>query len=89
MPLEKNRRHRNKVIALKKWLLSAVAFICAAGLTAVVGILLGLLLVGPHSDLLPEVLRAPTGLLIWAGVLGIPVWLSYKVFSKYASKEET
>lgn len=69
--------------------MSVVVFICAAAVTAVAGLFLGLVLVGPHSDLLPEALKAPLGLLILAGVLGIPVWLSCKTFSKYAAREKS
>ncbi len=54
---------------------------------ATAGLFLGLLLVGPHSDLLPKVLRVPVALSIWAGVLGVPAWLSYKVFLKYLVRE--
>lgn len=73
---------------MKKWLTSIVVFICAAVVTAVVGFFLGLFLVGPHSDLLPKILRVPTGLLIWAAVVGVPVWLAHKTFSTYAAKEK-
>jgi hypothetical protein len=79
---------REQVISLKKWFVSLAVFIGTGAVTAVVGLFLGLLLVGPHSDLLPEAFRVPAGLLIWAGILGIPAWLSCKVFSKYATREK-
>lgn len=73
---------------MKKWILSFAVFAGSLVLTAVCGLVLGLFLVGPHSDLLPEILRIPAGLAIWIAVLGIPAWLSSRVFSRYAKKEK-
>ena len=88
LSLFKESKVREQVISLKKWFVSLAVFIGVGTVTAVLGLFLGLLLVGPHSDLLPEAFRVPAGLLMWAGVLGIPAWLSYKVFSKYATREK-
>lgn len=73
---------------MNKWFVSVAVFIGTGAVMAVIGFFLGLFLVGPHSDLLPEVLRVPVGLLIWVGVLGVPAWLSYKVFLKHVSREQ-
>jgi len=72
---------------LKKWILSLVVFVVSIAVTAIAGFFLGIFLVGPHSDTLPRALQVPVGLGIWAGVLGIPIWLSYKTFTIYKSRE--
>lgn len=73
---------------MKKWFLSIAVFSGSLVLTAACGLVVGLFVAGPHSDLLPEILRIPAGLAIWIAILGIPVWLASKVFSRYAQKEK-
>ena len=59
-----------------------IVFFVALVLMATLGFFVGIALVGPHSDVLPTALRVPAGLLIWAAILGVPIWLSYKTFLK-------
>lgn len=61
-------------------LVSAVVFVLAFLPAAAVGLLLAFLLVGPHADLLPEPLRVPVGIAIWAAVLALPVWFAWRTY---------
>lgn len=68
---------------MKPWLVSIAAFVGSLLVTALAGFFLAILLVGPHSDILPRVLQVPVGLLMWSGVLGVPFWLSWITYKKF------
>ena len=72
---------------MRKWILSAIVLLAAFAGVGFVGFVLAIILVGPHSDVLPGFMRVPVGLLIWAGVIGLPSWLSYKTYIKCRAKE--
>jgi hypothetical protein len=65
---------------MRRWLITLSVFIASLAVSAVVGFYIAVVLVGPHSDLLPEPMRVPVGLLVWAGVLGVPAWLARKAY---------
>jgi hypothetical protein len=65
---------------VKHWLLALATLIVSLAAIAVIGFYAAIMLVGPHADLLPHALQVPVGLLLWAGVLGVPVWLARKVY---------
>ena len=73
---------------MKKWVVSALVFLGSLLATASLGFFLALILVGPHSDILPRVLHVPVGLLLWSGVLGIPAWLSWITYRKFKAREK-
>lgn len=72
---------------MKQWVAIIAVFLGSLLVTAIVGFFLALLLVGPHSDILPGVLRVPVGLLLWLGVLGIPFWLSWATYRKFRHRD--
>jgi hypothetical protein len=72
---------------VKQWVAIIAVFLGSLLVTAFVGFFLALILVGPHSDILPGVLRVPAGLLLWSGVLGIPSWLSWATYRKFKRRD--
>jgi hypothetical protein len=54
---------------------------------AIIGFYPAIFLIGPHSDVLPEILQFPVGLFLLILIIGIPVWLSIKTFMKFKMKE--
>jgi len=72
---------------MKQWLTIIAVFLGSLLATAFVGFLLALILVGPHSDILPHVLHVPVGLLLWLVVLGIPSWLSWITYRKIKRRD--
>ncbi len=67
---------------MKYWFLTIAVFLGSLLATAVIGFFLGVLLVGPHSDILPSVLHIPVGLMLWLFVLGLPLWLARLTYRK-------
>ncbi len=67
---------------MKYWFLTIAVFLGSLLVTAVIGFFLGVLLVGPHSDILPFILRIPVGLMLWLFVLGLPLWLARLMYRK-------
>ncbi len=73
---------------MKQWMVILAVFLGSLLVTVPVGLFLGLLLVGPHSDILPQVLRVPVGLLLWLAVPGVPSWLSWIAYRKLKHKRD-
>ncbi len=73
---------------MKQWIVIPVVFLGGLLVTVPVGLFLGLLLVGPHSDILPQALRALVGLLLWLAVLGVPSWISWIAYRKLKHKRD-
>ena len=73
---------------MKKWIISIAVFILSFAVTAFVGFYGAIFLVGPHSDVLPEILQVPVGLLLWLLIIGIPLLIARGIFKKLNHKKE-
>jgi hypothetical protein len=73
---------------MKKWILSFVVFILSISVTGFVGFYVAIFFVGPHSDILPEILHVPVGLLLLILIIGVPLWLGRKTFILFKRKEK-
>ena len=73
---------------MKKWIISISVFILSFAVSAFVGFYGAIFLVGPHSDVLPEILQVPVGLLLWLLIIGIPFLIARKTFKKLNHKKE-
>ena len=73
---------------MTKWILSFVVFILSISVTGFVGFYVAIFFVGPHSDVLPEILHVPVGLLLLMLIIGVPLWLGRKTFILFKRKEK-
>jgi hypothetical protein len=73
---------------MTKWILSSAIFILSLAVTVFIGFYLTIFLIGPHSDILPEVIHVPVGIILLAIILGIPSWLGRKTFIQFKLKEK-
>jgi len=73
---------------MKKWMLSLVVFILSLAVTGSFGFYVAIFLVGPHSDILPEVIHVPVGIILLLIIIGIPLWLGRKIFLQFKRKEK-
>ena len=73
---------------MTKWILSSVVFIFSLAVTGFIGFYVAIFLVGPHSDILPEVIHVPVGIILLIIIIGIPLWLGRKTFLRLKRKEE-
>jgi hypothetical protein len=65
---------------MKKWILSLLVFLSVLAVTAFIGFYVAIFLVGPHSDILPDWLYIPVGIILLFTILGIPAWLGKKTY---------
>ena len=72
---------------MNKWILVSGVFILSLAITVFIGFYTAIFLIGPHSDILPEILYIPLGILLLILVVGIPIWLGRKAFVKLNHKE--
>lgn len=73
---------------MKKWIISIVVFIISFTLTILIGFYAAIFLIGPHSDILPEILQVPVGIILLIVTIGIPVWFGRKTFYHFGIKEK-
>lgn len=73
---------------MNKWIFGSSVFIVSLALTAFVGFYVAIFLIGPHSDVLPDWLHLPVGIILLILILGIPVWLGLKTFYHFRHKEK-
>jgi len=73
---------------MKKWMLSPVVFILSLAVTVFFGFYVAIFLVGPHSDILPEIIHIPVGIILLIVIIGIPFWLGRKIFLQFKRKEK-
>ncbi len=73
-------------IKMIKWILGSVVFILSLAVIGFIGFYATIFLIGPHSDILPDWLHVPVGLFLLFVIIGIPVWLSRKIFIKFRTK---
>ena len=60
----------------KSKLIAVLVFIGSFLLLAPVAFFLTILFLGPHSDILPSVLKLPVGVLLFGLAFGVPFWLA-------------
>ena len=65
---------------MSKWIVSVIVFLLSFTVTVFVGFYTAIFLIGPHSDILPEALHIPAGIILLIVITGIPVWLARKIF---------
>lgn len=73
---------------MTKWILSSVVFILCLAVTGFIGFYVAIFLVGPHSDILPDIIHVPVGIILLIIVIGIPFWLGRKTFLQFKRKEK-
>ena len=73
---------------MTKWILGSVVFILSLAITGFIGFYVAIFLVGPHSDILPEVIHVPVGIILLIIIIGIPLWLGRKTFLHFKRKEK-
>jgi len=72
---------------MKKWIISSLVLILSLAVTVFIGFYVAIFLIGPHSDILPDWLHIPVGIIMLVLILGIPVWLGRKTFHQFRHKE--
>ena len=72
---------------MTKWILASVVIILCLAVTGFIGFYVAIFLVGPHSDILPEVIHIPVGIILLIIIIGIPLWLGRKTFLRFKRKE--
>jgi hypothetical protein len=73
---------------MTKWILSSAVFILLLAVTVFIGFYLAIFLIGPHSDILPEVIHVPVGIILLTIIIGIPSWLGRITFIQFKLKEK-
>jgi hypothetical protein len=73
---------------MTKWILSYAVFILSLAVTVFIGFYLAIFLIGPHSDILPEVIHVPVGIILLTLIIGVPSWLGRKAFVQFKLKEK-
>jgi uncharacterized transporter YbjL len=73
---------------MTKWILASVVIILCLAVTGFIGFYVAIFLVGPHSDILPEVIHVPVGIILFIIIIGIPLWLGRKTFLQFKRKEK-
>ena len=71
---------------MKKWIISIAVFVVSFAVIAFVSFYAAIFLVGPHSDLLPEIFFIPVVVFLLVLTLGIPVWIAAKTFKRLDAK---
>ena len=73
---------------MTKWILGSVVFLVSLAITGFIGFYVAIFLVGPHSDILPEIIHVPVGIILLIIIIGIPLWLGRKTFLQFKQKEK-
>ena len=73
---------------MTKWILGSMVFILCLAVTGFIGFYVAIFLVGPHSDILPEMFHVPVGLLLLMIIIGVPFWFGRKTFVHFKIKEK-
>lgn len=73
---------------MAKWILGSVVFLLSLAITGFIGFCVAIFLVGPHSDILPEIIHVPVGIILLLIIIGIPFWLRRKTFLQFKRKEK-
>jgi hypothetical protein len=74
---------------MKKCIVSVIFFLLSFGVTAFVGFYAAIFLIGPHSDILPEVFFIPVGIVLLILIMGTPVWVTRKIFNLMNKKRSS
>ena len=67
---------------MKQWVIISIVFLSSFIATAFVCYYLAIILVGPHSDILPGLLYIPVIVILWLSLPGVPSWLSLLTYKK-------
>lgn len=70
-------------------LLTALAYLCSLAFVLAVAIVLALFVVGPHADLLPDGLEPIVGAALWFTVIGLPLWIATRVWTRLDRTDAT
>lgn len=73
---------------MNKWILSSIVIILTLVITVFIGFYAAIFLIGPHSDILPEVIHVPVGIILLIIIIGLPFLIGRKTFAYLKSKEE-
>jgi len=73
---------------MRNWIISILAIIISISVTGFIEFYAAIFLVEPHSDILPEILQVPVGILLLIVTTGIPVWFGRKTFDHFRIKEQ-
>jgi hypothetical protein len=73
---------------MTKWILGSVVFILSLAITGFIGFYVAIFLVGPHSDILPEIIHVPIGIILLLIIIGISFWLGRKTLLQFKRKEK-
>lgn len=73
---------------MSKWILSIIVFLISILITGYFGFFVIIFLVGPHSDILPDVVHIPAGVFLLTLIIGIPVLIGWKTFNYLKLKEQ-
>ena len=65
-----------------RWTLTILAWLVATAVLAPVCFFAVWILAGPHSDILPDFMGAPTMILGWLTLLGAPIWIARRVWRR-------
>ena len=71
---------------MKKWIISIAVFVVSVAAISFVSFYAAIFLVGPHSDILPEIFFIPVVFSLLALTIGIPGWISVKTFKRLKDK---
>jgi hypothetical protein len=74
-------------ITIKKWIISFLVFIVSLAITTFIGFYAEILLIGPHTGILPQNFFIPVAIFLLLVIAGIPVWLARKTFNHFKQKE--
>ena len=72
---------------MKKWMLGLFVFFSVFAITGFIGFYSTIFLIGPHSDILPDWLHIPVGIILLLLIIAIPVWLANKVYTVSKHRE--
>lgn len=73
-----------RVVRRRAWAIVAAMAAVVAGLLVTAATLFypAIFLIGPHSDVLPAVLRTPAAVLIWGSCLAVPILIARWVYRR-------
>jgi len=72
---------------MKKWILSLLIFLFVLAVTGFIGFYVTIFLIGPHSDILPDWIHNPVGIILLIINIGIPVLLGKITYFKIKRNE--
>ena len=71
-----------------KWILSILVFLISLAVAGFIGFYTSIFLIGPHSDILPDFIHIPVGIILLTTIIGIPFWLARLILNHLKDKEK-